>query len=393
MGILFMMPQWEAASEVWMQRMLEILADDLVVIVVNDSQGERLWRGRVPVVSLRPAAREIPLISSALSRVGLSLHSVARRPETILRFVLQKYPVTHIFCQYGTYAVKFMKTWRETTLPLTIHFHGYDVMFDLRHVDTPEKEYFEPQYVAALQELEGRATFIAGSEYLKSRLVEAGFSSESILVKYYGVPLPDQVHKHKSTTKVQILHLGRLVDFKSPDRTILAYELARENGLQGTLVMVGDGPLRSMCELLRYRSRYRDDIYMLHSVSAREALDLYLQSDIFTQHNITGELTRQVEGFGVSIVEAMACGLPVIGTRSGGAQETIVDGVTGLLNTPGDVSAQAEAFLRLAGDPALRTAFGLEGRARVAQLFSPSLEAESLHKLFKRVVPVPSSNP
>jgi glycosyltransferase involved in cell wall biosynthesis len=276
-----------------------------------------------------------------------------------------------------------MQVWREIELPLFIHFHGYDVFLDLRYIDRPETRRHPEEYLANLKELEQRATLIAGSQFLKSQLVEAGISADRVVVKYYGVPVPETGRLHKNKDHIQILHLGNFVDFKSPDRTIRAFEIAKSKGLNGHLVLVGDWPLKTTCEFLRLRSPYRDSIRLVKPTWGEEAQRIYAESDIFTQHNVTGEITRQAEGFGVSIVEAMARGLPVVGTRNGGVVETVVDGETGILIEPGDVEAQAAAFLQLAQNPGLRQKMGDAGRARVAACFRPQQEAAQLRKIMK----------
>ncbi|QDV65951.1 glycosyltransferase family 4 protein [Crateriforma conspicua] len=73
------------------------------------------------------------------------------------------------------------------------------------------------------------------------------------------------------------------------------------------------------------------------------------------------------EGLGQVTLEAMACGKPVIGSRTGGIQETIVDDETGLLFETGDVDALAAAMARLAGDADLRRSMGQAGRKRAIE--------------------------
>jgi glycosyltransferase involved in cell wall biosynthesis len=153
--------------------------------------------------------------------------------------------------------------------------------------------------------------------------------------------------------------------------------------LDCNLIIAGDGPLRTNCELLRLRSPYKDFIQILGSVNAQEAQTLFAEADVFTQHNIVGEISRQSECFGVSIVEAMAMGLPVVCTKNGGVIESVVQGETGFLGDPGDVEAQADAFIRLGGDPQLRQRMGDAGRVRVADFFSPGREIQQLRNIIK----------
>lgn len=376
-----MMPHWEAETEVWLHRMLSGLSDQVSAILVNDSKGDHLWNGNIPVLSMREKPQNVPVLTRSLRYLGLQVQKQPGDSQKILTNAIAQPNVKQILCHYGAFATKFMDIWRWNTKPLYIHFHGFDVFFDLRQPDNPEKRVHSDVYLEDLKALERSATFIAGSNFLKSQLVAGGIKPENVHVKYYGVPVPEKRKLFSQTNEVQILHLGRFVDFKSPDRTITAFEIARSRGLQGRLVMVGDGPLKPACELQRIRSPYRDSIQMIGTISAAAAQEVYFQSDIYTQHNIQGEISRQEEGFGVSIVEAMAAGLPIVGTRSGGGVETIVDGETGFLNDPGDVEAQAEAFLQLANAPELRQRMGDAGRRRVAEHFSPEQEKDRLMQI------------
>jgi glycosyltransferase involved in cell wall biosynthesis len=77
----------------------------------------------------------------------------------------------------------------------------------------------------------------------------------------------------------------------------------------------------------------------------------------------------QAEPFGCVVIEAMAAGTPVIGSRCGGIAEQIVDGVSGLLFAPGDAAALADALARLIGDPTLRSQISEEGFHRVRSAF------------------------
>jgi len=367
-----MMPLWTAPSEVWMQRMLEELGDDLGTVVAWNTAGETSWRGRARAVALRPRRS---LFDRLLARLSI------RSPKQILLREIRRPGISHILCHYGEFAVHFMDVWRTTNMPLFIHFHGFDATFDLRSVEQPGKSYYTESYRRDMQELARRATLIANSEFTKSLLINAGIPADRIQVKHLGVPVPAVERVQRRRDEIHILHLGRLVDFKSPDRTIKAFEIARSKGLRGYLTIAGDGPLRMVCEQLRAESPYMNSIHLIGAVTAERAQELLADADIYTQHNTKGEFSRQEECFGVSILEAMAAGIPVVGTRSGGVLETVVDGETGILVDPGDVEGQAEAMLRLSKDPALRQQLGDAGQKRVAEYFNMEREAERLRAI------------
>ena len=92
------------------------------------------------------------------------------------------------------------------------------------------------------------------------------------------------------------------------------------------------------------------------------------------------------EPFGIPIVEAMACGLPVVATRGGGVPEIIEDGETGILVERGDAAALAQGIIRLLGDDALRARMGRAGRRRAVERFSWETVAENLLACYERVL-------
>lgn len=127
------------------------------------------------------------------------------------------------------------------------------------------------------------------------------------------------------------------------------------------LLVVGDGELRRPLEdqvhalgLDRHvtLTGFRDD-----------ALGLMRSFDLFVMSSVT-------EGLGSAVLEAMASGRAVVGTRAGGIPEVIDDGVTGLLVPPRDPRAMADAIVALLRDPDRRARLGAAGRARVIERFS-----------------------
>jgi glycosyltransferase involved in cell wall biosynthesis len=84
------------------------------------------------------------------------------------------------------------------------------------------------------------------------------------------------------------------------------------------------------------------------------------------------------EGLGISVLEAMAAGLPVVATAVGGIPEVVIEGETGFLVPPGDVVSLAESLTRLVRKRELRATMGMQGRARVLSLFTPEREAAQI---------------
>jgi len=91
------------------------------------------------------------------------------------------------------------------------------------------------------------------------------------------------------------------------------------------------------------------------------------------------------EAFGRSLIEAMACQVPVVATRVGGMTEIVEDGKTGILAEPGDASTLAEAIIRLFSDEGLRRSMGKAARKRAVELYSWEKIVENLLCQYKNI--------
>lgn len=101
--------------------------------------------------------------------------------------------------------------------------------------------------------------------------------------------------------------------------------------------------------------------------------------DIYVQPSIA-------EGFGISVLEAMAVGLPVIASRTGGLPELVDEGRTGVLVEPGDAQALADAIASLVSDEETRRRLGAAGRERVAREFTIEGEVSSIAAVYERLL-------
>ena len=93
-----------------------------------------------------------------------------------------------------------------------------------------------------------------------------------------------------------------------------------------------------------------------------------------------------MEGLGVSLLQASAAAVPIVTSRAGGLPEAVQDGVTGILCPPGDVAALGAAIDRLAGDPALRARYGAAGRARILAEFSIDAMVDGNLRIYRKVL-------
>jgi len=160
-----------------------------------------------------------------------------------------------------------------------------------------------------------------------------------------------------------LLTVARLDFHKGIDTVIRALPAIRA-AVPGTRYAVaGVGSRRDTLAALVAELGLTDAVRLLGFVPDADLPALYNAADLFVLASRRHDLL--VEGFGISCLEASACGLAVIGSRSGGIPEAIREGETGLLVEPDDPAALAAAVVRVLGDDALRRRLGAAGRAAV----------------------------
>ena len=182
--------------------------------------------------------------------------------------------------------------------------------------------------------------------------------------------------------EVAVCIVGRLTPWKGHRELLRAFaEVAREEPVVRLLVVgevafweeAYEAELKGLADELGIGSLvrwlgFRDDVP-----------DVLAASDIFALPSVD-------EPFGRAIVEAMAAEQPVIGTRSGGVPEIVVEGETGLLIEPGNHRELAGALLRLVRDADLRRSMGRAGRARAIDLFDVDRTAQRVQRVYDEVL-------
>ena len=138
--------------------------------------------------------------------------------------------------------------------------------------------------------------------------------------------------------------------------------LAREP--KARYVIVGDGLLRAYLERLAASMGVERSVTFTGELPAAALDEWYARADVITMLSRESPIDGGAEGYGLIFVEAGAWSKPVVGGRSGGIPDAVVDGVTGLLVDPTDIGAIAEALLRVLSDGALARRLGEQGRHR-----------------------------
>lgn len=194
-----------------------------------------------------------------------------------------------------------------------------------------------------------RTPFLAISDSTRDDLVRRGIVRERIAVvrcgltqEDYGITAPPE-----SREAPEVVFLGRLRRYKGAQHAIRALPRIREAVPEATLAVVGDGPYRPELERLA-RSLGVDGATRFLGALPHPAKVAALNGAQ------VAVCPSPKEGWGLTVIEANACGVPVVASRSPGLVESVREGETGLLTPHGDARALADGVIRLLTDRALR---------------------------------------
>ncbi len=176
-----------------------------------------------------------------------------------------------------------------------------------------------------------------------------------------------------------LMHVSNFRPVKRIADVIAVFDRVRRKRA-ARLVLVGDGPDRSLAERLVLAGGFEDQTTFVGNVALIETI--LPIADVFL-------LPSDSESFGLAALEAMACGVPVVGTRAGGLPEVVEDGVNGFLLPVGDVDGMAEAALSLLNDKDRWRAFSESARARAVSAF-PTDQVVARYRAFYDSVPAAS---
>ena len=176
-----------------------------------------------------------------------------------------------------------------------------------------------------------------------------------------------------------VLFVGRITPHKGVDRLLAALPGDAELRIAGTTGHDPNPPEREYPDLLR-RLAARRRVHFLGAVADSDLPVLYRQAQMLVLPSVHrtcyGRDIAVSELLGLTAIEAMASGTPVVASRIGGLPEVIEDGVTGFLVEPGNVAELRARLAEVLGDPRLAQRLGRNGRERVLDRFTWTACAE-----------------
>lgn len=200
---------------------------------------------------------------------------------------------------------------------------------------------------------------------------------------YHGVDLARfGAVERRRAAEPTLICVGRLSPPKGFDDAIVAVARLVARGLAPRLVLIGDGPERARLEALAAESGAAGSVTFAGALTHTQLVPYYASAwALLAPSKVLSNGRR--DGIPNVVVEAMAAGLPCVGTRAAGLEEAVVEGRTGRLANPGDPDSLADAIEPLLRDPAAVDALGESARRSALGGFDVERNFERLHALFR----------
>jgi len=261
---------------------------------------------------------------------------------------LQMYRPDVVLAEYGPIGVQVSRPCRRARVPFVVHFHGYDAA--RRDVLAKYAASYRTMFTEA-------AAIIAVSRAMERTLRSLGCPPDKIVYNPCGTDCEAFGSTNPGNCPPTFVAVGRLVEKKSPDLSLRAFAQVVRERPAARLRMIGDGPLREMCQGLVRELGCQEAVTFLGAQPHDVVIQEMRAARAFAQHSVVAT-DGDSEGTPVAILEAGATGLPVVATRHAGIPDVVVEGETGLLVDEHDVTGMARHMLRLVDEPQVAETLG-----------------------------------
>ena len=234
---------------------------------------------------------------------------------------------------------------------------------------------FEESGVASLKQRTGSFAHLV---IANSRATAKTIASATPIVIHPGVAVGKNRQRDQSSGDAILFGVAaRLVSIKGIGDLIRAIDLLARRGIDARLEIAGTGPEDGSLRELVTSLGLADRVSFLGWVeNVQECMNRW---DVYVQPSLA-------EGFGISVLEAMASGLPVVATRVGGLPEVVLEGETGFLVSPSNPEELADRMSRFAGAPELRDRLGERGRTLALTEFSAERETSDILSAYEKLL-------
>jgi len=234
-----------------------------------------------------------------------------------------------------------------------------------------------------LKHVFGRATHItATSKFLVEAVLKLQPSVKNILTEIpFGVEIPDSYEPLLDSRPVKLCFMKKHSLKYGPDILLKAMAKVIKTIPDISLSVAGEGAMTPKLKEMTNKLGLEKNINFTGFIPNNEIYSFIKRHDIMVMPSVMDS-----ESFGVAVIEAGACGRPVIASRVGGVPEVLVNNETGILVKPRDVDELADAIIRLAQNPELRNNMGKQGYEYVKKNYSWKCSLDKMENLYERLI-------
>jgi glycosyltransferase involved in cell wall biosynthesis len=323
------------------------------------------------------------VVDLASSSVAEHLRYVGLRdPAPFLKRGLAERSPALIHAHFGVEGVYAVPLAERLSIPLVTTFHGFDATTTPRALLGSGKVSWV-NYLMHRRALAARGSlFICVSSFIRERVLSLGFPEEHTLVHHIGVDTERFRPARRPSDEPVILHVARLVEKKGTAYLIDAFARVAECHRDARIVIVGAGPLRATLEARVAGAGLSNRVQFLGARPHAEVVQWLARAQVLVLPSVTAA-SGDAEGLGMVLLEAAACGLPVVGTRHGGIVDAVLDEESGFLVPERDVETLAARIDSLLGDAGLRARMGGCARALAVERFDLRRQTAKLEALYE----------
>lgn len=294
-----------------------------------------------------------------------------------MRGILEKnFDVVHCHHAFARLPLTGIHVANRINIPSVLTTHTVSLFPDSEYLWRP-LSYGYPRYRLQISKVK---KIIAVSESAKT-FIEYFADENKIRVIPNGVDVnrfsPENKTENRNEKSI-ILYMGRLVPKKGIHILIRAMKNVLKKYPDALLLIGGKGKMKTFLNSYANTLGLKDNVRFLGYVPDNMLPSLYASSDVFVLPSITAE------SFGITLLEAMATGTPVIGSSVGGIPEVIGD--CGLIIEPGNPKKLSDAVITLLDDENLREKLGRKGRKMVEEKYSWDIVGKNIINVYKEVM-------
>ena len=267
---------------------------------------------------------------------GLKIIRKRRKSTDIKKFINFKKNINCIICDSWKSAENLIKNKIANTEKIFCLAHGNDILVNKNIIKRKriKKTLSETNYV------------IANSYFTKKRITNLGVKSNKIKVIYPGVENiyfnseinNNNLGKYKNFKPI-LLTIARLEKRKNHKKIIYAINELIKDFKNLLYLIAGDGPEMKKIRKLINKLNLKKNVKILGKVNEKDKAFLFKISDLHVMPTMQDKRSISVEGFGISYIEAGMHGIPSISSGLGGTKESVIDGKTGIICNPNNVSS------------------------------------------------------